>query len=393
MLDQLGRRHGTDKWDASHSFLGESYLDVYERYLEPIRLQPLTVLELGVKSGGSLRMWKEYFPHGAIHGVDLNPRCQEATEDRITVHLLSQDDEVGLAALAEAVGGFDLVLDDASHINALTAASFRILWPHVRAGGFYIIEDLGMSWVDYARLQDQDTFMDGELKMNMDRGVSAQQDRSTLDAIFRDVLYGLDNRLGAARFLHFWHGTAILQRAPRVEPVIDHSVASLHLCLSDLLPTDQYRALVHRVTDVVARGCPDPSPPGADPVVDGFDADLGDSWNAFDAAIRAVAGLARRELGIPHFSIDGVEAHLTVHRDGAVCHSAAIGTPGPGTRRVDFVYTFSPDAEPADNAVVLFASGAPHDAVRPTSPHEGAVHYTLSGWLTGEPLWPFPSAP
>lgn len=394
----MGRRHGTDKWDASHSFLGESYLDVYERYLSPMRRRPVTVLELGVKGGGSLRMWKEFFPRGDIHGVDLNPRCQEETEERITVHAISQDDEAGLTALAEAVGGFDVVLDDASHINVLTVASFRILWPHVKPGGFYIIEDLGMSWVDYAQLDDQDTFMDGELKLNTDRGVPAHQDRSTLDAVFREILYAIDNRIGAARFLHFWHGTALIQRAGLQLPVAQPPAIPL-LRLTDLLPADRYRALVHADDGVV-------------------DDRLHEIWNAVEAAIQPMAGLVRRELGLPHFSVDGLAAIVTAHRDHGAFRTALVGAPGPGTRRVDFVYTFGDGPEPSepahlvlhgppdgdgsrrtttsidlvDNAIVLFPSGIPHDIVPSMPRHRDTVRYVLTGWLTDEARSPAPPA-
>lgn len=417
MLDEIGRRHGTDKWDAWHSFLGESFLDVYESYLGAFRPQPVTVLELGVKRGASLRMWKEYFPLGAIHGVDLNPRCQEESEERVTVHTLSQDDAQGLTALAEAVGGFDLVVDDASHINSLTAASFRILWPYVKPGGFYIIEDLGMSWIDYSRLGNQDTFMHGELKMNMDRGVAAEQDRATLDAVFRDVLYGLDNRLGTARFLHFWSGTAIMQRGGAVR----QPTPTPHLSLADFLPTDSYRSLLDRVSELVARGDDADGVDGAGvDVADGTeagDADLGAAWGGVEAAVRAVAGLVRKELELDHFSVDGVAAALTVHRSDGVTRIAQLGTPGPGTRRIDFVYSCSPDPgafdggqlrlhdtderngvrgaaatsasiDLADNSIVFFPSYAHREVMRIAPRQDGAVRYTLTGWLTGEPVFP-----
>jgi len=213
-LHEMGRRHGTDKWDQSHAYRGESYLHVYERYLDHLRSEPICLLELGVKTGASLRMWKEYFPLGEIHGVDLNPECAAHREDRVEVHILSQDDEQGLGALADRVRGFDVVIDDCSHINVLTLASHRSLFPHVRAGGFYIIEDLGMSWLDYGTLRDQDTFMDGELAMNIERGVDVRQRRDDLSRRFEEILLDMDMLRGEVRFLHFWPNVAIAQKSP-----------------------------------------------------------------------------------------------------------------------------------------------------------------------------------
>lgn len=214
MLHELGQKHGTDKCDESHSFRGESYLHIYDRYLHHLCTKPISLLELGVKTGASLRMWKEYFPLAQIHGVDLDPGCASHAEDRISVHILSQDDEEGLTALASSVGGFDVVLDDCSHINVLTLASQRILFPYVKPGGFYIIEDLGMSRVDYSRLSDQDTFMDGELAMNLARGVDPTQRREDLTGQFEKMIEKMDVRSGDVRFLHFWPNIAIAQKCP-----------------------------------------------------------------------------------------------------------------------------------------------------------------------------------
>ncbi len=211
-LHEIGKRHGTDKWDDSHAFRGESYLHIYDRYLRHLRHEPITLLELGVKTGASLRMWHEYFPLAQIHGVDLNPECAAHADERIAVHILSQDDEAGLDDLAKSVGGFDIVLDDASHINVLTLASERILFRHVKPGGFYMIEDLGMSWIDYGELPDQDTYMDGELAMNVARGVDPSQGREGLTRRFEAMLFEMDMLRGDARFLHFWPNIAIAQK-------------------------------------------------------------------------------------------------------------------------------------------------------------------------------------
>ena len=212
-LDELARKHGTDKWDESHAFLGESYLDVYERYLAPLRERPVQLLELGVKRGGSLRMWKEYFPAGWIYGVDVDPRCAAHAEDRIEVLIASQDDAASLGALARRAGAFDVIIDDASHINVLTVASFEILFPFLRPGGFYVIEDTGMSHVDLSRHVHQDWFMDGEALANQRRGVDLRQTRSQLDRLLGRLLHDLDMRVGSLRFVHFWSNLVVMQKA------------------------------------------------------------------------------------------------------------------------------------------------------------------------------------
>jgi hypothetical protein len=211
-LFELGEKHGTDK--ARHVFLEESYLHIYERYLGSLRSVPsLQLLEIGVRGGHSLRMWKEYFPNAQIYGVDIDPDCRRHAESRIEIVTASQDDALALQALAERAGGFDVVVDDASHINRLTCASLEALFPHLKAGGFYIIEDLGMSWVDYTKFVDDPHFMEGALKANLARGIAIDHRREDLEATFRRVLYEMDMNRGDVEFLHFWSKLAILRKA------------------------------------------------------------------------------------------------------------------------------------------------------------------------------------
>jgi hypothetical protein len=61
-----------------------------------------------------------------------------------------QSDKELLAELAGSYGPFDLVIDDGSHLGVHQHASFAALFPSVRPGGWYVIEDLETSyWEDW----------------------------------------------------------------------------------------------------------------------------------------------------------------------------------------------------------------------------------------------------
>ncbi len=212
MLHEIGKKHGTNKCGPLHSFHGESYLHVYERYFGSIRQEPLNILELGVDKGASLRMWKEYFPRAQVFGVDINPVSKAHEEERIRISILSQDDKAGLEELASSAGGFDIVVDDASHINQLTIASFQILFPFLKQGGYYVIEDLFMSYVDYSRVEDKQEFWDGLLLRMQERGVELKQSRTSMTDFFAAKLADLDSRRGQIRFIHFWSMLAVMQK-------------------------------------------------------------------------------------------------------------------------------------------------------------------------------------
>jgi hypothetical protein len=118
---------------------------VYYRWFEPLRLVPdLRYLELGVYLGNSLRAMHDYFPLAArLVGVDIDPACAELTFESKNTHVLigSQDDRQLLTHVSRMHGPFDVILDDASHEGALTIASFKILFPLLKDGGLYVIED------------------------------------------------------------------------------------------------------------------------------------------------------------------------------------------------------------------------------------------------------------
>jgi demethylmacrocin O-methyltransferase len=123
----------------------------YDRAFRSMRWRKISLLEIGVggyddHSGGqSLRLWRAYFPRATIAAIDLYDKTR-LSRGRIKVHQCSQIDRERLGAIAQASGGFDVIIDDGSHINAHQIESFKILWPHLRSGGIYVVEDTQTSY-------------------------------------------------------------------------------------------------------------------------------------------------------------------------------------------------------------------------------------------------------
>ena len=137
-LNEIALRCGADKGSNCHW-----YTRYYEKYLSYLRHEPVRLLELGVDKGQSLRMWHEYFSQATIIGVDINPPVA-LNLPRVLVLQANQTDEPFLRNLGQQ----DIVIDDASHRNIETTTSFNILFPMVKTGGWYIIEDLACSYWD-----------------------------------------------------------------------------------------------------------------------------------------------------------------------------------------------------------------------------------------------------
>jgi|GEM_PF-2322070 len=131
-----------------------TYLRSYERILEHRRQDRLSILELGIASGASLLSWHDYLPNATIVGIDIDEAPARVRNlDRVHIIQGSQDDPRVLDRAGALVGGgFDLIVDDASHIGYLTKRSLTYLFPRLLVpGGWYAIEDFGTGYLpDYA---------------------------------------------------------------------------------------------------------------------------------------------------------------------------------------------------------------------------------------------------
>ena len=136
-LDEIGLRHGTDKSSRHHD-----YLKVYEPLFAPLRDKPLTILEIGVLNGASLRTWREYFPAAHIVGADIDPLARLFRGPRVDVEYMDQSNLEDLIRVGAKHQPFDLIIEDGSHIWDHQILTLRTLFPFLRAGGFYVVEDL-----------------------------------------------------------------------------------------------------------------------------------------------------------------------------------------------------------------------------------------------------------
>ncbi|MFM9105799.1 MAG: class I SAM-dependent methyltransferase [Chloroflexota bacterium] len=201
-LQQLGAAHGTDKHDQNHSFAGRSYLDIYEMYLGSRRWMVERVVEIGVLTGASLRMWRDYFPRAQVIGLDIDPARAEVAGERISVVTGSQSDPEAIERVMWLSGQpLDFILDDGSHVNDLTVASFNLLVPHLRPGGLYVIEDLACSYLG-PNLENHIPTWPG---MQFNQIHEWNNDRAVMDRLFAEKIAQIDLRADTdVEFVHFW---------------------------------------------------------------------------------------------------------------------------------------------------------------------------------------------
>ena len=107
---------------------------------------------MGVEEGAYVLFWRDYFENATIVGVDFRQFQIDDTTGRIHIyHGYQQDiDLLERIAREQAPDGFDVIIDDCSHIGRLARVSFWHLFQnHLKPGGLYAIEDWGTSYTDW----------------------------------------------------------------------------------------------------------------------------------------------------------------------------------------------------------------------------------------------------
>jgi hypothetical protein len=125
------------------------YAEIYEKRFDSLRSKEINLLELGVYRGDSLRMWRDYFEKGNIVGLDLGKSEVHDPSGRIRLYQGKQQDRdlLDRVALENAPSGFDIIIDDCSHMAHLSHQSFWHLFTHhLKVGGVYVIEDWSLGY-------------------------------------------------------------------------------------------------------------------------------------------------------------------------------------------------------------------------------------------------------
>jgi len=127
------------------------YWKNYEQFIRPLIGKGIVLLELGLDKGGSLQLWHDYLENAIIAGLDIKPVYIKNSTGRIHVYQGYQYDTALLDRIAQETApcGFDVIIDDASHIGDITKVSFWHLFNNwLKPGGLYVIEDWGTGYWD-----------------------------------------------------------------------------------------------------------------------------------------------------------------------------------------------------------------------------------------------------
>jgi demethylmacrocin O-methyltransferase len=135
-LDVIGVRHGTHL-----SSLGRNCLGQWQRFLEPLRDRPFDLLEIGVGSGASLRMWREWFPFADLVGLEARRLMFDPPIAGSTIVHGSQTDFFVLQRILRD-RRFRLIVDDGSRRPDDQIQTFLTLFPWLEPDSVYICASL-----------------------------------------------------------------------------------------------------------------------------------------------------------------------------------------------------------------------------------------------------------
>ncbi len=136
-LTELGLIYGTDKTTY------HNYTDFYDNILHNYRNKIIKMIEFGIASGSSLRMWHDYFPNALIYSYDINL----AGNPNLSNVICKYTDQNSCDSLQTAMNdleleSIDFIIEDGGHFSNQQRNSLNISWKYLKKGGIYIIEDL-----------------------------------------------------------------------------------------------------------------------------------------------------------------------------------------------------------------------------------------------------------
>jgi hypothetical protein len=105
-----------------------------------------------VGAGLSMKLWTQFFPNTDQWMFEFNRDCAEQlARPALGDHLIvgDQSSVADLSAAIKKIGAFDIVIDDGGHSMDQQIVSLQVLFPAVRPGGFYFVEDLETSFLPH----------------------------------------------------------------------------------------------------------------------------------------------------------------------------------------------------------------------------------------------------
>jgi predicted O-methyltransferase YrrM len=163
-LDDFNYKHGTDK-NTVHDYVN----GFYEEGLAPYKQKALSVLEIGIYFGASIKLWREYFPNAKIYGADIFDRVLPEFKNIENTELIFGD-----AYATEFLDNdlkFDVIIDDGPHTLESQIQFIRKYHSKLKEDSIMIIEDIAdISYINYLEDEVPDGFTTEVFDLRKNKG-------------------------------------------------------------------------------------------------------------------------------------------------------------------------------------------------------------------------------
>lgn len=155
LLCELANKYKTDKCPE----IKHPYTPFYYEIFKDRRNDIKKVFELGIGLGGSLRMWRDFFPLAQVYGSDIR-EDRLFGEERIKTFQANENSFAEWEHLLKEMGvDIDLFVDDGLHHPHYQVKVCKFLMPLFSKEVVYIIEDVKEPEQVVKALPDYDCFV------------------------------------------------------------------------------------------------------------------------------------------------------------------------------------------------------------------------------------------
>jgi len=132
------------KLDLQLGFQYRDHLSLYEKWFSPFQVDEFSLLQIGVREGDTLKLWRDTFPNAKIFGIDIVQDCYLEGESRITT-IIGDAGNLTFLKQMMPLPNLKIIIDDAGHQYDQQITSFKFFSPQLPIGGIYVMEELGES--------------------------------------------------------------------------------------------------------------------------------------------------------------------------------------------------------------------------------------------------------
>lgn len=140
---KIDPNYGTDKGEPK-SYIDEYYEENFKKYRE----KDITLVEIGVRSGASLKLWAEYFSKKSkIYGLD-NLHDKDIHSVPVNSEWTSGDNieyiigDAYTEEISNKFEGIDILIDDGPHTFESHVKLLDLYIKKINPGGVIVIEDI-----------------------------------------------------------------------------------------------------------------------------------------------------------------------------------------------------------------------------------------------------------